>query len=187
MKRMLITYYFKQFFTLTQINLPKPAPKSAKAKDWAHEIDVNQDFPEFYDLVPEPAFTYPFELDVFQKRAVFHLENSDSVFVAAHTSAGKTVVAEYAIALAQKHMTRAIYTSPIKALSNQKFRDFKNVFQDVGILTGDVQINPSAACIVMTTEILRSMLYRGADLIRDVEFVIFDEVHYINDFDVEFL
>jgi antiviral helicase SKI2 len=90
-------------------------------------------------------------------------------------------VAEYAIALSQKHMTRTIYTSPIKALSNQKFRDFKDVFDNVGILTGDVQIRPDASCLVMTTEILRSMLYRGADLIRDVEFVIFDEVHYIND------
>ncbi|KAJ3327673.1 hypothetical protein HDU91_004341 [Kappamyces sp. JEL0680] len=127
------------------------------------------------------AHSFPFELDVFQKRAVFHLENSESVFIAAHTSAGKTVVAEYAIALAMKHMTRAIYTSPIKALSNQKFRDFKDVFSDVGILTGDIQIKPDAACLVMTTEILRSMLYRGADIIRDVEFVIFDEVHYLND------
>jgi antiviral helicase SKI2 len=115
--------------------------------------------------------------------------------VAAHTSAGKTVVAEYAIALAAKHMTRfispifvidfrAIYTSPIKALSNQKFRDFKKTFDDVGILTGDVQIRPEASCLIMTTEILRSMLYRGADLIRDVEFVIFDEVHYVNDLEV---
>ncbi|KAJ1560192.1 hypothetical protein HK405_007928 [Cladochytrium tenue] len=68
-----------------------------------------------------------------------------------------------------------------KALSNQKFRDFRERFEDVGILTGDVQIRPEAACLVMTTEILRSMLYRGADLIRDVEFVIFDEVHYVND------
>jgi antiviral helicase SKI2 len=76
---------------------------------------------------------------------------------------------------------RAIYTSPIKALSNQKFRDFKTTFEDVGILTGDVQINPEGSCLIMTTEILRSMLYRGADLIRDVEFVIFDEVHYVND------
>lgn len=127
----------------------------------------------------------------------------DSVFIAAHTSAGKTVVADYAIALASKHMTkwvktirscviagankqlfRAIYTSPIKALSNQKFRDFKQTFEDVGILTGDVQIRPEASCLVMTTEILRSMLYRGADLIRDVEFVIFDEVHYVNDLEV---
>lgn len=80
---------------------------------------------------------------------------------------------------------RAIYTSPIKALSNQKFRDFKHTFgDDVGILTGDVQIRPEASCLVMTTEILRSMLYRGADLIRDVEFVIFDEVHYVNDLEV---
>lgn len=79
---------------------------------------------------------------------------------------------------------RAIYTSPIKALSNQKFRDFKQIFDDVGILTGDVQINPEASCLIMTTEILRSMLYRGADLIRDVEFVIFDEVHYVNDSEV---
>src|SRR5271169_2804693 len=81
-------------------------------------------------------------------------------------------------------MGRAIYTSPIKALSNQKFRDFKKTFDDVGILTGDVQIRPEASCLIMTTEILRSMLYRGADLIRDVEFVIFDEVHYVNDLEV---
>lgn len=147
---------------------------------------------------------YPFELDTFQKEAVYHLEMGDSVFVAAHTSAGKTVVAEYAIALAAKHMTRsaypfyrsfisshsqtlrAIYTSPIKALSNQKFRDFKTTFDPstVGILTGDVQINPEGSCLIMTTEILRSMLYKGADLIRDVEFVIFDEVHYVNDLEV---
>lgn len=78
-------------------------------------------------------------------------------------------------------MTRAIYTSPIKALSNQKFRDFKETFGDVGLITGDVSIKPEASCLIVTTEILRSMLYKGADLIRDVEWVIFDEVHYIND------
>ncbi|KAL4914727.1 armadillo-type protein [Aspergillus aurantiobrunneus] len=150
-------------------------------KEWAHVVDVNKEISNFHDLVPDMAREWPFELDTFQKEAVYHLEGGDSVFVAAHTSAGKTVVAEYAIALAAKHMTKAIYTSPIKALSNQKFRDFKNTFDDVGILTGDVQINPEASCLIMTTEILRSMLYRGADLIRDVEFVIFDEVHYVND------
>src|SRR4051794_13765412 len=80
-------------------------------------------------------------------------------------------------------MTRTIYTSPIKALSNQKFRDFKDTFQDVGLITGDVSINPEASCLILTTEILRSMLYRGADIIRDVEWVIFDEVHYVNDLD----
>ncbi|WVO12427.1 hypothetical protein L204_100026 [Cryptococcus depauperatus] len=168
--------------------LPAPPPskathRSVVKKEWAHVVDVNQKLLNFEELVPEPARTWPFELDNFQKEAVFHLENGNSVFVAAHTSAGKTVVAEYAIALAAKHMTKAIYTSPIKALSNQKFRDFKTTFDpaSVGILTGDVQINPEGSCLIMTTEILRSMLYKGADLIRDVEFVIFDEVHYVND------
>ncbi|EFW17001.1 DEAD/DEAH box RNA helicase, partial [Coccidioides posadasii str. Silveira] len=122
-------------------------------REWAHVVDVNKEITNFYDLVPDMAREYPFELDTFQKEAVYHLENGDSVFVAAHTSAGKTVVAEYAIALAAKHMTKAIYTSPIKALSNQKFRDFRNTFDDVGILTGDVQINPEASCLIMTTEI----------------------------------
>lgn len=150
-------------------------------KEWAHMVDINREIPNFRELVPDMARDWPFELDTFQKEAIYHIENGDSVFVAAHTSAGKTVVAEYAIALASKHMTKAIYTSPIKALSNQKFRDFRQEFDEVGILTGDVQINPEASCLIMTTEILRSMLYRGADLIRDVEFVIFDEVHYVND------
>ncbi|KAF8310553.1 ATP-dependent RNA helicase [Clavulina sp. PMI_390] len=162
----------------------KPKRRTQVTKrDWAHVVDVNKGIPNFHELVPEMAHKYPFELDNFQKEAVYHLEMGDSVFVAAHTSAGKTVVAEYAIALAAKHMTRAIYTSPIKALSNQKFRDFKQTFDPstVGILTGDVQINPEGNCLIMTTEILRSMLYKGADLIRDVEFVIFDEVHYVND------
>ncbi|ESK96232.1 dead deah box rna helicase [Moniliophthora roreri MCA 2997] len=156
---------------------------SLQKRDWAHVIDVKTPLTNFHELVPNMARKYPFELDTFQKHAVYHLEKGDSVFVAAHTSAGKTVVAEYAIALAEKHMTRAIYTSPIKALSNQKFRDFKQTFSSasVGILTGDVQINPEASCLIMTTEILRSMLYKGADLIRDVEFVVFDEVHYVND------
>ncbi|KAI9570217.1 ATP-dependent RNA helicase [Boletus coccyginus] len=158
-------------------------PAKIVKREWAHVVDINKPMTNFHELVPAMAHKYPFELDTFQKEAVYHLEMGDSVFVAAHTSAGKTVVAEYAIALAEKHMTRAIYTSPIKALSNQKFRDFKQTFSSssVGILTGDVQINPEASCLVMTTEILRSMLYKGADLIRDVEFVIFDEVHYVND------
>jgi antiviral helicase SKI2 len=159
------------------------AASSAKrsGREWAHMVDVKREITNFRELVPDMAREWPFELDTFQKEAVYHLENGDSVFVAAHTSAGKTVVAEYAIALAAKHMTKAIYTSPIKALSNQKFRDFREIFDEVGILTGDVQINPEASCLIMTTEILRSMLYRGADLIRDVEYVIFDEVHYVND------
>ncbi|EGD74295.1 ATP-dependent DEAD/H RNA helicase [Salpingoeca rosetta] len=151
-----------------------------QTKNWAITIPVKAKVEDFEFQVPNPAITYPFELDDFQKQAIICMERHESVFVAAHTSAGKTVVAEYAIAMSQKHMTRVIYTSPIKALSNQKFRDFATRFDDVGLLTGDVQIRPDASCLIMTTEILRSMLYRGADMIRDVEWVIFDEVHYIN-------
>jgi antiviral helicase SKI2 len=148
---------------------------------WAELVDISQPMLDFHQRVPNMAYTWPFELDIFQKQAVVRLERNESVFVAAHTSAGKTVVAEYAIALSKKHMTRTIYTSPIKALSNQKFRDFKETFEDVGLVTGDIQINPNATCLIMTTEILRSMLYNGSDIIRDLEYVIFDEVHYIND------
>ncbi|KAG9154188.1 hypothetical protein Leryth_000664 [Lithospermum erythrorhizon] len=134
----------------------------------------------FHELVPDLALQFPFELDGFQKEAIYYLEKGDSVFVAAHTSAGKTVVAEYAFALATKHCTRAVYTAPIKTISNQKYRDFCGKF-DVGLLTGDVSLRPEASCLIMTTEILRSMLYKGADIIRDIEWVIFDEVHYVND------
>ncbi|AQK68647.1 DExH-box ATP-dependent RNA helicase DExH11 [Zea mays] len=134
----------------------------------------------FSKLVPDMAIEFPFELDKFQKEAIYYLEKGESVFVAAHTSAGKTVVAEYAFALATKHCTRSVYTAPIKTISNQKYRDFSGKF-DVGLLTGDVSIRPEATCLIMTTEILRSMLYRGADIIRDIEWVIFDEVHYVND------
>jgi len=156
---------------------------AAKTADWAEAVDISKPMLDFRKRVPVLAHDWPFELDEFQKAAVVRLERGESVFVAAHTSAGKTVVAEYAIALSQKHMTRTIYTSPIKALSNQKFRDFKDTFNDVGLVTGDIQINANATCLIMTTEILRSMLYGGSDIIRDLEYVIFDEVHYINDED----
>uniref|UniRef100_A0A674CQ55 SKI2 subunit of superkiller complex n=1 Tax=Salmo trutta TaxID=8032 RepID=A0A674CQ55_SALTR len=158
-----------------------PGKGHEEKKRWAIPVDITSPCDDFYKRIPNPAFKYPFELDMFQKQAVLRLEAHESVFVAAHTSAGKTVVAEYAIALSQKHMTRTIYTSPIKALSNQKFRDFKTTFGDVGLLTGDVQLSPEASCLIMTTEILRSMLYNGSEVIRDLEWVIFDEVHYIND------
>ena len=164
------------------LDLSIAVPKKPKSQQFFGQTVSHNSLPfDFEDVVPDYAFKFPFELDLFQKQAIYHLERGESVFVSAHTSAGKTVVAEYAIALATKHMTKTIYTSPIKALSNQKYRDFKETFNDVGLLTGDIQINPEASCLIMTTEILRSMLYRGADLLRDVEFVIFDEVHYVND------
>ncbi|KAM7192853.1 ATP-dependent RNA helicase mtr4 [Naviculisporaceae sp. PSN 640] len=129
----------------------------------------------------EPARTYPFKLDPFQALSVASIEREESVLVSAHTSAGKTVVAEYAIAQCLKKNQRVIYTSPIKALSNQKYRDFQAEFGDVGLMTGDVTINPTASCLVMTTEILRSMLYRGSEIMREVGWVIFDEIHYMRD------
>ncbi|KAM7256254.1 hypothetical protein ACFE04_011995 [Oxalis oulophora] len=149
-------------------------------KAWAIIGDSERIADRFDELVPDLALEFPFELDKFQKEAIYYLERGDSVFVAAHTSAGKTVVAEYAFALASKHCTRAVYTAPIKTISNQKYRDFCGKF-DVGLLTGDISLRPEASCLIMTTEILRSMLYRGADIIRDIEWVIFDEVHYVND------
>ncbi|XP_018411358.1 PREDICTED: helicase SKI2W [Nanorana parkeri] len=157
-----------------------PVPESTQ-EQWAFPLNSHLPVDDFYKRIPDLAFKHPFELDLFQKKAIQCLEDGSSVFIAAHTSAGKTVVAEYAIALSLKHMTRSIYTSPIKALSNQKFRDFKITFGDVGLITGDVQLYTGASCLIMTTEILRSMLYNGSDVIRDLEWVIFDEVHYIND------
>ena len=133
------------------------------------------------ELPESPAKAYPFELDTFQQKAVECLERKESVLVSAHTSAGKTVVAEYAIAMAIRDGQRVVYTSPLKALSNQKYRELKEEFQDVGLMTGDVVINPSASCLVMTTEVLRSMLYRGGEVMREVGWVIYDEIHYMRD------
>uniref|UniRef100_A0A7E4VDN8 Superkiller viralicidic activity 2-like 2 n=1 Tax=Panagrellus redivivus TaxID=6233 RepID=A0A7E4VDN8_PANRE len=136
---------------------------------------------ELKERQTEPAKTYPFQLDVFQKKAITCIDNNQSVLVSAHTSAGKTVVALYAIALALRDKQRVIYTSPIKALSNQKYRELQAEFHDVGLMTGDVTINPEASCIVMTTEILRSMLYRGSSMMHEIGWVIFDEIHYMRD------
>ena len=116
----------------------KNSKEISENKIYAEEdtIDISK-----YDLIENPAIRYPFELDVFQKRSIIRLEQNQSVLVCAHTSSGKTVVAEYGIALGAKHSKRVIYTSPIKALSNQKYMDFKKRFDNVGILTGDVSIN----------------------------------------------
>ncbi|XP_070563794.1 exosome RNA helicase MTR4-like [Ptychodera flava] len=148
-----------------------------------HEVAVPHDY-DYEPLKPtgsKAAKEYPFILDPFQKEALKCLENNQSVLVSAHTSAGKTVVAEYAIAMSLRDRQRVIYTTPIKALSNQKYRELYEEFQDVGLMTGDVTINPSASCLVMTTEILRSMLYRGSEIMREVAWVVFDEIHYMRD------
>ncbi|XP_015236934.1 PREDICTED: superkiller viralicidic activity 2-like 2 [Cyprinodon variegatus] len=149
----------------------------------SHEVALPAD-EEYKPLKPrvgKAAKEYPFILDPFQREAILCIDNNQSVLVSAHTSAGKTVCAEYAIALALREKQRVIFTSPIKALSNQKYREMYEEFQDVGLMTGDVTINPTASCLVMTTEILRSMLYRGSEIMREVAWVIFDEIHYMRD------
>ncbi|KAF9280461.1 ATP-dependent RNA helicase mtr4 [Mortierella alpina] len=154
-----------------------------------HKVRHDVALPPNWDYVPlsqhiplePPAKIYPFELDEFQKLAKYSIERKESVLVSAHTSAGKTVVAEYAIATCLRDMQRVIYTSPIKALSNQKFRELQEEFQDVGLMTGDVTVNPNASCLVMTTEILRGMLYMGSEVVRELAWVVFDEIHYMKD------
>ncbi|XP_011207452.1 exosome RNA helicase MTR4 [Bactrocera dorsalis] len=148
-----------------------------------HEVAVypGQEYIPLQALTGPPAKEYPFVLDPFQKEAILCIDNQQSVLVSAHTSAGKTVVAEYAIAKSLGCKQRVIYTTPIKALSNQKYREFNEEFKDVGLVTGDVTINPSASCLIMTTEILRNMLYRGSEIMREVGWVVFDEIHYMRD------
>jgi ATP-dependent RNA helicase DOB1 len=165
------------------------AQKDGAAVVVSHQVRHQVALPPDYDYVPisahkppeKPARTWPFTLDPFQQVSIASIERNESVLVSAHTSAGKTVVAEYAVAQCLKNNQRIIYTSPIKALSNQKYREFTAEFGDVGLMTGDVTINPTATCLVMTTEILRSMLYRGSEIMREVAWVVFDEVHYLRD------
>lgn len=142
---------------------------------------------------------YPFELDDFQKHSIDKILLNENILITAATGSGKSLSAEYAIINSWRKGKKSIYTSPIKSLSNQKFYEFNKKFKDIsfGILTGDIKFNPEADCIIMTTEILRNLLYKkqydknnisykldlDIDLVNDVDSIIFDEVHYINDQD----
>ena len=133
-------------------------------------------------------FEFPFELDDFQKEACAHIDDGKSVVVCAPTGAGKTVIAEHAIHRAIEQGHRVFYTTPLKALSNQKFNDFSARYgvNNVGLLTGDTSINRDAAIVIMTTEVFRNMLYGTnlgsvADNLQNVRHVVLDEVHYMND------
>ncbi len=127
--------------------------------------------------------TYGFELDPFQRRAIDALDAGQSVLVAAPTGSGKTVVAEYAVHLALANGGKAFYTAPIKALSNQKFADLSRRYGSdrVGLLTGDNSVNGSAPVVVMTTEVLRNMIYAGSEALERLRYVVLDEVHYLQD------
>ncbi|MCH9275586.1 DEAD/DEAH box helicase [Bifidobacterium amazonense] len=129
------------------------------------------------------AATLPFDIDDFQRKANDALEAGHNVLVAAPTGAGKTVVADFAIYLAQERNVKAFYTTPIKALSNQKYHDLVAVYgaDKVGLLTGDTSINSEADIVVMTTEVLRNMLYEHSTTLTALSYVILDEVHYLAD------
>jgi ATP-dependent RNA helicase HelY len=129
------------------------------------------------------ASRYPFPLDDFQVRAIQALEGGESVLVAAPTGSGKTVVAEYALDRALTRRRKAFYTTPLKALSNQKFADFGRRYgpDRVGLLTGDNSVKGEAPAVVMTTEVLRNMLYEDSSTLEGLEVVVLDEVHYLQD------
>ena len=130
---------------------------------------------------------FPFPLDAFQLDAIDALNQGHSVVVSAPTGSGKTLIGEYAIHRALAHQQKVFYTTPLKALSNQKLRDFREQFgtENVGLMTGDLSVNRDASIVVMTTEIFRNMLYAEADEqddpLADVEAVVLDECHYMND------
>ena len=126
---------------------------------------------------------WPFELDGFQVEAIAALDAGRSVLVAAPTASGKTVVAEHAIARALRDGRRTFYTTPLKALSNQKFRDLSRRLgaSEVGLLTGDNSVRGDAPVVVMTTEVLRNMLYAGSDALDSLGCVVLDEVHFLED------
>ena len=139
----------------------------------------------------ELVHKYPYSLDPFQQHAVAAIHREENVLVTAKTGSGKTLVGEYQIHYSLAKGKRVFYTTPIKSLSNQKFHDLKQIFPSVGILTGDIKYKPDAQVVIMTTEILRNMLYKRkastASLglssnisLDDLDAVVFDEVHYIN-------
>lgn len=149
-----------------------PAEKFAAAK-------LRSRYPETANF----AQTYEFPLDDFQIEGCHHLEDGKSVLVAAPTGAGKTVVGEFAAYLADRKGVRCFYTTPIKALSNQKFQELSRIYGEasVGLLTGDSSLNGDAPIVVMTTEVLRNMIYARPESLHDLGYVVMDEVHFLAD------
>src|SRR5579875_2461819 len=139
--------------------------------------------PVSIDLAEAFTQTLPFTLDPFQREAFDALDRGHSVLVAAPTGAGKTLVADYAAFRAMATGRKLVYTTPIKALSNQKYRQLAAQYgaDDVGIVTGDTMVNRDAPLLVMTTEILRNLLVVSRDPLDDIGYVVVDEIHFLAD------
>jgi ATP-dependent RNA helicase HelY len=152
----------------------EPSPAEAYAR-----FRSNQMSPELTAF----ADTYGFAFDDYQREACAYVEAGSGVLVAAPTGAGKTIVGEFAVHLALEQGRKAFYTTPIKALSNQKYADLVRRYgqASVGLLTGDSSINPEAPVVVMTTEVLRNMIYANSPTLMNLGYVVMDEVHYLAD------
>ena len=126
---------------------------------------------------------YGFAFDDYQREACRHIEAGSGVLVAAPTGSGKTIVGEFAVFLALRNGHKCFYTTPIKALSNQKYADLvrRHGAASVGLLTGDTSVNPEAPIVVMTTEVLRNMIYARSSTLANLGYVVLDEVHYLAD------
>jgi len=173
---------FDSAFIITESEEEDEEEEAPLLENASQMIEVPKGFlPPDYKTFEVPYPKISFDPDTFQKQCFYYISRGKNIFVTAHTSSGKTLIAEYAAYMAELHDTKVIYTSPIKALSNQKYREFSQKFESVGILTGDAQINSGAKCLVMTTEILRNMLYRTSEVLTGVEFIVFDEIHYLGD------
>src|SRR5262245_59527886 len=155
---------------------PSPAERYAAARRRMQDAARSPALADF-------AADLPFDMDPFQRDACGALERGSGVLVCAPTGAGKTVVGEFAVHLALAQGRKCFYTTPIKALSNQKFNDLvqRHGAAKVGLLTGDNVINGDAPVVVMTTEVLRNMLYAGSPALTDLGYVVMDEVHYLAD------
>jgi len=154
------------------IDMKSPAERFAQAKE-RNQFIRSREFAEQFE----------FPLDDFQIEGCHSLESGRGVLVAAPTGAGKTIVGEFAAYLAMKTGKKCFYTAPIKALSNQKFSDFREMFgeEHVGLLTGDSSFNSDASIVVMTTEVLRNMVYASSRTLDNLQYVVMDEVHYLAD------
>ncbi len=152
--------------------------------NYAQKLSKYKDLDSYErEVISEYLSSIPFKIDGFQQTAIESFIKGNSVLVAAPTGSGKTIVGEFALFATTRAKQRCFYTTPIKALSNQKFLELVQRFGSdrVGLLTGDNSINGDAEIVVMTTEVLRNMIYQNPDKLHELGVVVMDEVHFLAD------